>query len=56
MLEGWEVLLAEGGERGLYEAQTEVPDVIALPIAIPTTPSRACSWPKAANWWRASPA
>jgi len=35
MLEGWEVLLAEGGERGLYEAQTEVPDVIVLDIGLP---------------------
>src|SRR5207302_1897415 len=34
-LEGWEVVLAEGGERWLYEARTEVPDVIVHDIGLP---------------------
>ncbi len=35
MLDGYDVLPAENGERGLLRAQTDVPDVIVLDLGLP---------------------
>jgi two-component system response regulator MprA len=35
LLDGYEVVRAENGERGLFGAETEVPDVIVLDLGLP---------------------
>jgi two-component system, OmpR family, response regulator MprA len=35
MLGGYEVILADGGQQGLFKAETDVPDVIVLDVSMP---------------------